>query len=194
MLHGPAGLVVLSYGIRLTPLGVNGRQLFTCQSSSRNQVLVLLISWISGPFRKGTNLSYMLLLGPLRTTVNFDISVSIGPISISLYTWILSRTLCECARHHVDTLHITLVICCPVLSWLLKGPSFRSQCLQQSPGRSIQRWIGEQLTKWPLGRCSSATWMSSLWQSRYQQRDSMPSYLWQEVTKYSTAGTLSKTR
>ena len=31
--------------------------------------------------------------------------------------------------------------------------SFRSEC-QWFPGRSIRRWTGEQLTKWPLGSCS----------------------------------------
>ena len=40
---GPAGLVDLSCGIRLTPLGVNDRQLFPCQLVKEAKPLVLLV-------------------------------------------------------------------------------------------------------------------------------------------------------
>ena len=79
------------------------------------QVLVLLSS-ISSLFRKGTSFSHMLLPSPFRTNVHFDNSVSIGPTSVSHYKWMLSDTLCECARCQVNTLYCYIVICLPVLS------------------------------------------------------------------------------
>ena len=47
----------------------------------------------------------MLLPGPFRTTVNFDLSVSIGPTSVSHYKWMLSSTPSVCVKRQVDTLH-----------------------------------------------------------------------------------------
>ena len=88
VLHGPAGLAVFSCGIRLTPLEAvtTGCSL---PKTQRNQALVLSIS---GPFRKGTSFSRMLLLGPFRTTHSyFDNSVSICPTSVSHYKWTLSK-------------------------------------------------------------------------------------------------------
>ena len=52
----------------------------------------------------------MLLPSPFRTTVNFDLSVSIGPTSISQYKWMLLGTPSVC------TLCSCIVICLPVLS------------------------------------------------------------------------------
>ena len=47
---------------------------------------------LSGPFSKGTSFSRMLLPSPFRTKTNFDLSVNIGPTSVSLYKWTLSNT------------------------------------------------------------------------------------------------------
>ena len=59
---------------------------------------------LSSPFSKGTSFSCMLLPGPFRTTTNFNLSVSIGPTSVSLYKWTLSSTPSVCAKHQIDTL------------------------------------------------------------------------------------------
>ena len=47
----------------------------------------------------------MLLPGPFRTTTNFDLSVYIGPTSVSLYKWTLSSTPFVCAKCQVDNFH-----------------------------------------------------------------------------------------
>ena len=58
----------------------------------------------------------MLLPGPFRTTVNFELSVSIGPTSVSHYKCMPSSTPSVCAKHQVDTLHSYRIICHTVLS------------------------------------------------------------------------------
>ena len=58
---------------------------------------------ISGPFSKGTSFSRMLLRGPFRITTSLDLSVYIGPTSVSLYKWTLPSTTAVCAKRQVDT-------------------------------------------------------------------------------------------
>ena len=59
---------------------------------------------ISGPFRKGTSFSHMLLPSPFRTTHSyFDNSISIGPTSVSYYKWMLSQHTSVHAKHYVNT-------------------------------------------------------------------------------------------
>ena len=62
----------------------------------------------------------MLLPGPFRITTNFDLSVSIGPTSVSLYKWTLSSTPSVCAKRPVDTLHSFRNISHQTLSGSLK--------------------------------------------------------------------------
>ena len=89
VLRGPAGLAVFSCGIRLTPLEGSDRQLLLAKDSKKPSAGSVIIS---GPFRKGTSFSHMLLLGPFRTTHSyFDNSVSICPTSVSHYKWTLSK-------------------------------------------------------------------------------------------------------
>ena len=89
VLHGPAGLAVFSCGIRLTPLKGSDRRQLLAKGSKKPSASS--VSQISGPFRKGTSFSHMLLLGPFRTTHSyFDNSVSICPTSVSYYTLTLS--------------------------------------------------------------------------------------------------------
>ena len=127
---------------------------------------------ISSPFSKGTSFSRMLLPGPFRTTTNFDLSVYIGPTSVSLYKWTLYSNPLVCAKRQVDTF-ISLRYPSPISLWFLKGPSFRSRCLQYQE-RSIWTWNGEQLTKWPLGSSSDDGWRLSSWQTKWQGTDSGP--------------------
>ena len=90
MLHGPAGLAVFSCGIRVTLLEGSDRRLLLAKGSKKPSAGS--VSLISGPFRKGTSFSRMLLLGPFRTTHSyFDNSVSICPTSVSHYKWTLSK-------------------------------------------------------------------------------------------------------
>ena len=89
VLRGPAGLAVFSCGIRLTLLKGSDRRLLLAKGSKKPSAGS--VSQISGPFRKGTSFSRMLLLGPFRTTHSyFDNSVSICPTSVSYYKWTLS--------------------------------------------------------------------------------------------------------
>ena len=62
----------------------------------------------------------MLLPGPFRTTTNFDLSVYIGPTSVSLYKWTLSSIPSVCAKHQVDTFHSLRDISHQTLSGFLK--------------------------------------------------------------------------
>ena len=154
MLRGPAGLAVFSCGIRLTPL----EAVTDSCSLPKNpkKPCIGSVSLISGPFRKGTNFSRMLLPGPFRTTHSyFDNSVSIGPTSVSHYKWMLSKHPSVHAKHQVNTFNHYRV---SYLSVLFGGPErtvyCRSTC-QQSQGRSIWRWTGEQLTRLPYEVSSS---------------------------------------
>ena len=105
VLCGPAGLVVFSCGIRLTPLEAVTDSC-SLPKTQRNQALVLLV--ISRPFSKGTSFSRMLLLGLFRTTHSyFDNSVFICPTSVSHYKWTLSKHPSVHARHKV-----TIFNCC----------------------------------------------------------------------------------
>ena len=89
MLHGPAGLVVFSCGIRLTSLEAVIDSCSLPKSSKKPSVDS--VSSLSGPISKGTSFSHMLLLGHFRTIHSFfDNSVSIGPTSVSHYKWTLS--------------------------------------------------------------------------------------------------------
>ena len=126
MLHGPAGLVDSSCGIRLTPLESMTHSCFLAKAIKETSIGSF--SSISSPFRKGTSSSCMLLPSPFRTRGYFNNSVPIGPTSISLYEWMLSSTLCVDAKCCVDTLYHISLICCLVPSWLPKGLSLRSQC------------------------------------------------------------------
>ena len=58
----------------------------------------------------------MLLPSPFRTTVNFELSVSIGPTSVSHYKWMLPSTPSVYAKRQVDTLHSYREISHSVLS------------------------------------------------------------------------------
>ena len=90
MLCGPAGSAVFSCGIRVTLLKVSDGWLLLAKGSKKPSAGS--VSQISGPFRKGTSFSRMLLLGPFRTTYSyFDNSVSICPTSVSYYKWTLSK-------------------------------------------------------------------------------------------------------
>ena len=153
MLHGPVVLVLISCGIRLTTL-----ELMTdsCSLPEHSKKLVSgLQVQLSGPFRKGTSFSRMLLHGPFRTTVNFDNSVTKGPTSVSHYKRTLSNNPLVHAKCQVAISISYQVTCFQFHLWFLKGPSFRSQCLEWSHGKSIQRWTGEQPTRWQPGGSSS---------------------------------------
>ena len=98
VLRGPAGLAVFSCGIRLTLLKGSDRRLLLAKGSKKPSTGS--VSQISGPFRKGTSFSCMLLLGPFRTTHSyFDNSVSICPTSVSYYKWTLSMHTSVHAKH-----------------------------------------------------------------------------------------------
>ena len=89
VLCGPAGLAVFSRGIRFTLLKGSDRRLLLAKDSKKPSAGS--VSQISGPLRKGTSFSHMLLLGPFRTTHSyFDNSVSICPTSVSHYKLTLS--------------------------------------------------------------------------------------------------------
>ena len=98
VLRGPAGLAVFSCGIRFTLLKGSDRWLLLAKGSKKPSAGS--VSQISGPFRKGTSFSHMLLLGPFRTTHSyFDNSVSICPTSVSYYKWTLSMHTSVHAKH-----------------------------------------------------------------------------------------------
>ena len=98
VLRGPAGLAVFSCGIRVTLLKGSDRWLLLAKGSKKPSTGS--VSQISGPFRKGTSFSHMLLLGPFRTTHSyFDNSVSICPTSVSHYKWTLSMHTSVHAKH-----------------------------------------------------------------------------------------------
>ena len=78
----------------------------------------------------------MLLHGPFRTTTNFNLSVSIGPTSVSHYKWMLSSTPSVCAKRQVDTLHSFRDISHPVLSGSLKD-HFSDQDARHSTQREV---------------------------------------------------------
>ena len=153
--------------------GVNDRQLLLAKEVKETKHLFCLVNKQS--IQERYQFNYMLLPGPFRTTINFDLSVSIGPKPLQVDAVKYPLCVCQAPSWYLGLLHTNLSS--SSLSWLLKGPSLRSQC-QWYPGRSIWRWTGEQPTKWPLGSYSSAAWRWSSWQTRYPRRDSMPWYLW----------------
>ena len=101
MLHGPAGLVVFSCVIRLTPLEAVTDSCSLPQTQ-RNQALVLLVNKRS--IQERYWFSCMLLPGPFRITHSyFDNSVSIGPTYVSYYKWMLSKHPSVHAKCQVNT-------------------------------------------------------------------------------------------
>ena len=155
MLCGPAGLVVFSCGIRLTPLEAVIDSCSLPKNSKKPSIGS--VSLLSSPFRKGTSFSHMLLLGPFSTTHSyFDNSVSIGPTSVSHYKGMMSKHPSLHAKHQVNTFNHYRV---SYLSVLFGGPErtiYCSKTCRQSQGRSIQRWTGEQLTRLLCGSSSSS--------------------------------------
>ena len=102
MLCGVAGSIGSLSWYKAYPSGVEDRQLFPCQRNLRNQAVVLLV--ISGPLRKGTSFSRMLILGPFRTTHSyFDYFSAICPIPVSFYKWMLSKQPSVHAKHQVSS-------------------------------------------------------------------------------------------
>ena len=97
VLGGPAGLAVFSCGIRLTPLEAVTDS-YSLPKAQRNQALALSANKWS--IQQRYQFSRMLLLGPFRTTHSyFDISISIGPTSVSYYKWTLSKHTSVHAKH-----------------------------------------------------------------------------------------------
>ena len=97
VLGGPAGLAVFSCGIRLTPLEAVTDS-YSLPKAQRNQALALSANKQS--IQQRYQFSRMLLLGPFRTTHSyFDISISIGPTSVSYYKWTLSKHTSVHAKH-----------------------------------------------------------------------------------------------
>ena len=76
---------------KANPCGVNDRQLLLAKEVKETK------HW---SIQERYQFSHMLLLGPFRTTCSyFDISVSIGPTSVSHYKWMLSGTPFVCTKH-----------------------------------------------------------------------------------------------
>ena len=115
MLCGPAGLAVFSCDIRLTPLEAVTDSYSLPKNSKKPSIGS--VSLISGPFRKGTSFSHMLLPSPFRTThIYFNNSVSIGPTSVSYYKWMLSKHPSVHAKCLVNTFNHYRVSYLSVLS------------------------------------------------------------------------------
>ena len=151
--------------------------------------MLVLFSLKNGPFRKGTSFSCMLLPDLFRTTINFNISYLCKPLQVDAVKHPL--WVCQTPSWYLVLLHSNLSA--SSLSWFLKGLSFRLQCLQWSQG---------EVSRDGLESSQQSGHMESL-QVPHEgdlngrpgtPRDSMPSYLWQEVTKHSTSGILLRTR